>query len=213
MTDAVTHAGGLDIVVNNAGNAGPSGFGVRARFAESDPAQWEPFLRVNLYGVLYCTRAVLPGMESRGWGQIITIISDAGRTGDAYGAAYGVSKAGAAGLAFAVTVLYAVGTGAEAEDAAFFAPVDWARRRDAQAVAGDALDAAIAGVLDAEILANLGAGSGVSSENRIKRRLRKNHGFHFSSSISERSGRGTVCPANSCVQSPRNWIFPSVTKE
>lgn len=94
----------VDILVNNAGNAGPSGFGARARFAESDPAQWEPFLRVNLYGVLYCTRAVLPGMESRGWGRIITIISDAGRTGDPYGAAYGVSKAGAAGLTRSVAL-------------------------------------------------------------------------------------------------------------
>lgn len=101
---AVAGAGTVDILVNNAGNAGPDGFGSRGRFADSDPAQWEPFLRVNLYGVLYCTRAVLPGMQQRGWGRIITIISDAGRTGDAHGAVYGVSKAGAAGLTRSVAL-------------------------------------------------------------------------------------------------------------
>ncbi|BBZ68134.1 glucose 1-dehydrogenase [Mycolicibacterium insubricum] len=98
VTAALADAGPVDILVNNAGNAGPEGFGSRGRFADSDPGQWEPFLRVNLYGVLYCTRAVLPAMEERRWGRVLTIISDAGRTGDAYGAAYGVSKAGAAGL-------------------------------------------------------------------------------------------------------------------
>ena len=67
-------------------------------FAESAPADWDPFLRVNLYGVLHCTRAVLPGMVQRGWGRILTIVSDAGRTGDANGAAYAAAKAGAAGL-------------------------------------------------------------------------------------------------------------------
>jgi len=53
---------------------------------------------VNLYGAMYCTRAVLPAMIEAKWGRIVTIVSDAGRTGDANGAAYAASKAGAAGL-------------------------------------------------------------------------------------------------------------------
>lgn len=95
---AVTACGGVDVLVNNAGNAGTSGFGSRGVFAESEPADWEPFLQVNLYGVLHCCRAVLPEMIARRWGRIITIVSDAGRTGDPGGAVYGAAKAGAAGL-------------------------------------------------------------------------------------------------------------------
>ena len=98
VTSAVDAADGVDILVNNAGNAGAEGFGGRGPFAESQPSAWEPYLRVNLYGALYCTRAVLPAMIDRRWGRVITIVSDAGRTGDANGAAYAASKAGAAGL-------------------------------------------------------------------------------------------------------------------
>jgi len=90
--------GTIDVLVNNAGNAGVAGFGARRPFAQTDPSDWQPFLAVNLYGVLHCCRAVLPAMIEHRWGRIITIVSDAGRTGDAGGAAYGAAKAGAAGL-------------------------------------------------------------------------------------------------------------------
>ena len=95
---AVRSLDSVDVLVNNAGNAGVDGFGARGAFAESDPCDWEPFLRVNLYGPLHCCRAVLPGMISRRWGRLITIVSDAARSGDAGGAVYGAAKAGAAGL-------------------------------------------------------------------------------------------------------------------
>lgn len=98
VTSGVAAAGHVDILINNAGNAGAEGFASRAPFAETAPQDWEPFLRVNLYGVLHCTRAVLPSMIDRRWGRIVTIVSDAGRTGDANGAAYAAAKAGAAGL-------------------------------------------------------------------------------------------------------------------
>ncbi|QZT62219.1 SDR family NAD(P)-dependent oxidoreductase [Mycolicibacterium austroafricanum] len=98
VVTAVTATGPVDILVNNAGNAGAEGFGGRARFADTEPADWDPFLRVNLYGVLHCTRAVLPTMIANKWGRILTVVSDAGRTGDPGGAVYGAAKAGAAGL-------------------------------------------------------------------------------------------------------------------
>ena len=88
----------IDVLVNNAGNAGAAGFGGRGAFVETGPADWEPFLRVNLYGSMHCSRAVLPGMIAAGWGRLVTIVSDAGRVGDVGGAAYSAAKAGAAGL-------------------------------------------------------------------------------------------------------------------
>lgn len=92
--------GPIDILVNNAGNAGADPQGVTGKpFWEKDPAEWEPFLQVNLYGVMNCCRAVIPGMiEAGNGGRLITVISDAGRTGEAGLEAYSAAKAGAAGL-------------------------------------------------------------------------------------------------------------------
>ncbi|MBO0732239.1 MAG: SDR family oxidoreductase, partial [Acidimicrobiaceae bacterium] len=67
-------------------------------FAESRPADWARYLNVNLFGVMHCTRAVLPRMTRLGYGRIITIVSDAGRWGESRMAAYAAAKAGAAGF-------------------------------------------------------------------------------------------------------------------
>ena len=94
------HFGPIDVLVNNAGNAGANPTGVTGKpFWEKDPAEWEPFITVNLYGVLNCCRAVIPGMiAARNGGRIITVISDAGRVGEPGLEAYSAAKAGAAGL-------------------------------------------------------------------------------------------------------------------
>ena len=47
---------------------------------------------------MHCTRAVLPHMVANGDGRVITIISDAGRVGEAQMAPYAAAKAGAAGF-------------------------------------------------------------------------------------------------------------------
>jgi NAD(P)-dependent dehydrogenase (short-subunit alcohol dehydrogenase family) len=95
---AVDELGGVDILVNNAGNAGTEGFGPLVPFADTHPDTWDRYLRVNLYGVMYCTHAALPAMIARGEGRIVTVVSDAGRFGDAYLAPYAAAKAGAAGF-------------------------------------------------------------------------------------------------------------------
>lgn len=103
VQDAVARARGefgrIDVLVNNAGNAGADPAAVaRVPFWESTPESWKPWLGVNLYGVLNSTRAVLPGMVENRMGSIITIISDAGRYGDAGMEVYAAGKAGAAGF-------------------------------------------------------------------------------------------------------------------
>jgi 2-hydroxycyclohexanecarboxyl-CoA dehydrogenase len=94
----VAGAGPVDILVNNAGNAGAEGFGATANFVDTEPADWGPYLDVNLHGVMSCVHAVLPTMIERRWGRILTIVSDAARSGAARMAVYGAAKAGAAGF-------------------------------------------------------------------------------------------------------------------
>ncbi len=98
VTAGIEGVGGVDILVNNAGNAGTAGFGALTPLVRTEPADWEPYLKVNLYGVMHCVRAALPAMIEKRWGRVITIISDAGRVGDPNMAAYCAAKAGAAGF-------------------------------------------------------------------------------------------------------------------
>jgi NAD(P)-dependent dehydrogenase (short-subunit alcohol dehydrogenase family) len=80
--------GPVDLLVNNAGQAGPSG-----PIAATDPDQWWQALEVNVRGPLYCARAVLPGMLSRGHGRIVNVSSGAGFAAIPMLSAYAVSKA------------------------------------------------------------------------------------------------------------------------
>jgi 3-oxoacyl-[acyl-carrier protein] reductase len=97
VSEAIDGYGGVDILVNNAGNAGAEGFPL-VDFVESDPATWQRFVSVNLFGVMHCTRAAAPAMIGTGWGRIVTIVSDAGRYGTSKVAPYAAAKAGAAGF-------------------------------------------------------------------------------------------------------------------
>lgn len=99
---AVASVGGVDILVNNAGNAGGDGWGGRGPFHASEPAEWPRFIDVNLYGVMNCTHACVPAMIERKWGRVITIISDAGRVGEANLAAYAAAKGGAGAFTRAI---------------------------------------------------------------------------------------------------------------
>ena len=80
--------GRIDVLVNNAGwdKAGP--------FVESDPADWDRVLQINLYGVLNTSKAVLPVMAEQGAGSVVNLASDAGRVGSAGEAVYSAAKGG-----------------------------------------------------------------------------------------------------------------------
>jgi 3-oxoacyl-[acyl-carrier protein] reductase len=98
-TAAAEFGGGIDILVNNAGNAGAEPTAnARKPFWETEAVDWNSFLGVNLYGVINCCAAVIPGMIEKRSGKIITIISDAGRMGESRLEIYSAAKAGAAGL-------------------------------------------------------------------------------------------------------------------
>ena len=96
VNTAVTHLtkelGDIDILINNAGIAAFGGF------MELEPAQWEQIIQVNLMGVYYVTRAILPGMIERKTGDIINISSTAGQRGAPLTSAYSASKFGLLGL-------------------------------------------------------------------------------------------------------------------
>lgn len=95
--------GRIDMLVNNAGNAGPTeNLGDLVPFWESEPAEWQRWMATNLYGVLNCTRHVLRPMIVNRYGRIVTVISDAGRVGEGHLAVYSGAKAGAAGFMRAI---------------------------------------------------------------------------------------------------------------
>lgn len=98
VSEAIGGCGRVDVLVNNAGNAGAPGFTELRNFVDSDPADWQRFFAVNLFGVMHCTKAALPSMIEAGAGRIITIISDAARSGEAKLSSYAAAKAGAAGF-------------------------------------------------------------------------------------------------------------------
>lgn len=100
LPEAVERAGGLDIVVNNAGNAGPDGdASQQPKFWETGPDDWARWLGTNLYGVLNVCRIALPLVIARGkGGSIVNVISDAGRVGESGLVVYSGAKAGVAGF-------------------------------------------------------------------------------------------------------------------
>lgn len=80
--------GRIDVLVNNAGwdKSGP--------FLDSDPADWDRVIQINLYGVLNTSRAVLPIMAAQRSGTVVNLASDAGRVGSSGEAVYSAAKGG-----------------------------------------------------------------------------------------------------------------------
>lgn len=84
--------GKFDILINNAGIAKFGGF------LELSVEEWERIIQVNLLGMYYVTREVLPKMIEQKSGDIINISSTAGEKGGPMTSAYSASKFGVLGL-------------------------------------------------------------------------------------------------------------------
>jgi NAD(P)-dependent dehydrogenase (short-subunit alcohol dehydrogenase family) len=82
--------GPVDVLVNNAGVVWPLGL-----LTKVDADEWQRSVAINLFGVVRCIRAVLPGMLERRYGRIINLSSGAATgTGMPAASAYSVAKAG-----------------------------------------------------------------------------------------------------------------------
>lgn len=92
VADTFSSLDHVDVLVNNAGAAGS------APVPKLDVAEMERLWRVNVVGVMLCSKAVLPGMLERDSGRIVTVASIAARAGAPYIAAYASSKHAALGF-------------------------------------------------------------------------------------------------------------------
>ena len=85
--------GGLDVLVNNAGIAGPT-----AAIEDISPADWRRCIDIDLTGMFLCARRAVPMLKKEGAGAIVNMSSVAGRLGYAFRTPYAAAKWGVIGL-------------------------------------------------------------------------------------------------------------------
>ncbi len=93
MDDTAEALGGIDIMVNNAGIAGPT-----VPSWEYPLDDWRRVIDVDLNAVYYCCRAAVPRMLEQDYGRIVNVASIAGKEGNPNAAAYSAAKAGVIAL-------------------------------------------------------------------------------------------------------------------
>lgn len=79
--------GKIDILINNAAL-----WRCWAPFTDTSTDEWRKFIDINIMGVVYCTKAVLPKMLENGYGRIINVSSVAGVYGNANMVHYSTTK-------------------------------------------------------------------------------------------------------------------------
>jgi NAD(P)-dependent dehydrogenase (short-subunit alcohol dehydrogenase family) len=91
--DVRTNLGGLDVLINNAGIAGPTG-----KVEDITVADWRRTLDIDLTGQFLCARRAVPMIKEAGGGSIVNMSSAAGRFGYAFRTPYAAAKWGVIGF-------------------------------------------------------------------------------------------------------------------
>ncbi|MBN8875113.1 MAG: SDR family oxidoreductase, partial [Rhodospirillales bacterium] len=91
--EAAAALGRIDVLIASAGITGPN-----HPTWEYPVDAWDRVIDINLKGVFYCNRAIVPLMQRTGYGRIVNIASIAGKEGNPNASAYSASKAGVIGL-------------------------------------------------------------------------------------------------------------------
>jgi acetoacetyl-CoA reductase len=92
ISNIESELGAVDILVNNAGITKDG------TLHKMSPEQWTQVIETNLNSAFFCTRAVIEGMRSRGFGRVINISSINGQKGQLGQANYAAAKAGLIGF-------------------------------------------------------------------------------------------------------------------
>ena len=101
VNEVIGRFGRIDILVNNAGITED------AWFRKMDFLSFNRVVDTNLGSVFAMMKAVIPNMESHGWGRIVNVSSFVGQTGNLTQANYAAAKAGMLGLTKVVALEYA----------------------------------------------------------------------------------------------------------
>lgn len=141
MADAVAALGGLDVLINNAGIAGPT-----APVEEVEPSEWDRVVAVNITAMFDTARLAIPHLKRSGNGMIVNMSSAAGRFGYPNRAPYAATKWAVVG--FTKTLSIELGRFGITANSILPGSVDGARIRSVMAgraeAAGISLDEAIA---------------------------------------------------------------------
>jgi 3-oxoacyl-[acyl-carrier protein] reductase len=98
IQQTVSHFGGIDILVNDAGIS-PKHEGKKVNLWEMSVAEWDQVMAVNIRGAFLCCHGAVPRMIERGGGAIVNVSSLAAKVGSVItGCHYVISKAGLVGL-------------------------------------------------------------------------------------------------------------------
>ena len=93
FAESLTHENKIDILINNAGIAGPN-----FKTWDYPLEEWQKVIDIDLSGVFYCCKTIVPHFIKNNYGRIVNISSIAGKEGNPNAMPYSAAKAGVIAL-------------------------------------------------------------------------------------------------------------------